>query len=256
MKRLFLIVLGLSICLFLASCSVSETNERSIDESNANQTADDNLNKNQTADDNLNKNQTANNTISDNTNSMPSANIMYFDSFQHMAQLKEYIEKADDPKSLTHDEYITKNYRGGISYTAGVSKMFADLDGLNVLHLESSSGYNLNNLVYDGAHGKLEYVYVNKDKKIRIKCYYDSDGTVATKFAYRKKYDVADRIGFGDEEIILYYASKEVVYSFCSCITTSNSLIDVWFYDDDISAAKEVIEKYAISTTLNELIAQ
>ena len=39
MKRLFLIVLGLSICLFLASCSVSETNERSIDESNSNQTA-------------------------------------------------------------------------------------------------------------------------------------------------------------------------------------------------------------------------
>ncbi len=228
MKRLLLIILGLSICLFLSSCSVSETNEQLIDNSNTSQT----------------------------TNDINSDNVISFDSFQQMAQLKRYIEEADDPKSLSYDEFITKNYDGGLHSKREVSQMFGNLDGLNMLLLDSSSGYNLKYVTYYGyGRKRIEYFYKNEGKWIRIRCYLDPDGTVATKFAYRKKYDVADRIGFGDEEIILYYASKELVYSFCSCITTSNSLMDVWFYDDDISAAKEVIEKYAISTTLNELIA-
>ncbi len=235
MKRLLLIILGLSICLFLSSCSVSETNEQLIDNSNTSQTTN-------------------------NTNSIAPDDIMYFDSFQHMAQLKKYRENVDDTDNdIVWYEYVTKNYRGGIISKEEVSQMFANLDGLNMLLLDSSSGYNLSSITYRGpeyyGRGIIDYVYTNEDKMIRMKCYVDPDGTVATEFAYRKKYDVADRIGFGDEEIILYYASKEVGYSFCSCITTSNSLMDVWFYDDDISAAKEVIEKYAISTTLNELIA-
>lgn len=235
MKRLLLIILGLSIGLFLASCSVSETNEQLIDNSNTSQTAND--------------------TNSDNT--VSPAKVIRFDSFQHMAQLKKYRENVDDTDNdIVWYEYMKKNYNGAVQTKEFVSKMFSDLDGLNMLLLDSSSGYNLEYVTYYGyGRKRIEYFYENEGKRIRIRCYLDPDGTVATEFAYRKKYDVADRIGFGDEEIILYYASKELVYSFCSCITTSNSLMDVWFYDDDISAAKEVIEKYAISTTLNELIA-
>jgi len=236
MKRLFLIVLGLSICLFLAGYSVSDTNAQTIDDSNTDQTVND-IKIGITAD------------------------VMHFDSFQHMAQLKMYIEKVDDPKSLEYDEYIHKNYRGGFGYPGFVSHMFDNLDGLNMLILDSSSGYNLSSLEYRGSgyghNGVIEYVYTNEDKRIRIKCYVDPDGTVASEFVEScQELDIADKIDFGGEEIVLYYPSGESKIAFRCCVNTSNSLIDVWFYDDDKTAVKEVIENYAISTTLNELIEQ
>ncbi len=236
MKKLFLIVLGLSICLFLAGYSISDTNAQTIDNSNTDQTIND-------------------------TKSSPPADVMYFDSFQHMAQLKMYIEKVDDPKSLEYDEYIYKNYRGGFRYPGFVSQMFDNLDGLNMLILDSSSGYNLSSLEYYGSgyaeNGKMEYVYANQDKKIRIHCYVDPNGTEASKVAdILQGWNVADKIDLGDEEIVLYYPSGESKIAFRCCVNTSNSLIDVWFYDDDKTAVKEVIEKYAISTTLNELLEQ
>ena len=236
MKRLFLIVLGLSICLFGASFSASETKAQAINDSNTVQTIND-------------------------TKSSAPADVMHFDSFHHMAQLKMYIEKVDDPKSLAQDEYIDKNYRGGFTYTGFVSHMFDNLDGLNMLILDSSSGYNLSSLKYYGSgyaeNGKMEYVYENGDKWIRMECYVDPDGTLSSEFAeYCQELEVADKIDFGGEEIVLYYRSGESKIPFRSCITTSNSLIDVWFCDDDKTAVKEVIENYAISTTLNELIEQ
>ncbi len=228
MKKLFLIILGVSICLFFAGCT---------------KTTD----------------QTINGTNSDDPSSPTLYEAAYFDSFQHITQLKKYIENADDPKSLEFDEYIYENYNGAIAQKAAVSRMFDNLDGLNMLILDSSSGYELIVLNYYspgyGDSGFIEYCYKNGDKLIRFHSYVDANGTVASKFAEsNQELEIADKMDFGGEEVVLYSVAGESKISFRCCINTSNSLIDIRFYDDDINVAKDVIEKYAISTTLNELI--
>ena len=237
MKRIFLIILGLSICLFLASCSVSETNEQSLDNSNKDKTT----------------NQTDyNDTI---TGSVDVPPRLYFGSFEKIAELKDILSKDESEVGAYLDE---NNYSmNGLGSKSDIVEFFNILEGLNMLHLDSSLGYSCSGVEYDWEHGMLHYCYKNGDDvDIRIRCYVEPDGTDASNVAKAlQKFDVAEKIDFGDEEIILYYASDKVLHSFWCCISTSNSLMDVHFYDDDKNAIKEVIEEYGISTTLNELIA-
>ncbi len=236
MKRLFLIVLGVSICLFLANYSASETNAQAIDNSNKDQTT----------------NQTDYNDTITGYDVPP---CLDFGSFEKIAELKDILRK-DESKVV---EYLDENNysMNGLSSKSDIYNFFNIVDGLNMLHLDSSSGYYLSSVQYSWLHKNLEYVYKSEDKMIRIHCYVDPDGTDASKIAdILQRWNVADKIEFGGEEIVLYYPSGESSISFRCCVNTSNSLMDVRFYDDDINAAKDVIEKYAISTTLNELLEQ
>ena len=213
MKKLFLIILELSICLFLVGCSASET-----------------------------------------TGSGDPPPCLYFGSFEKIAELKDILSKDESEVY----EYLKENnyHMNGLRSKSDISNLFNILDGLNMLHLDSSSGYYLSSVNYDWETRQIEYFYRKEDKRIRIHCYADPNGTDASKVAdILQRWNVADKIDFGGEEIVLYYPSGESSISVRCCISTSNSLIDVWFYDDDKNAAKDVIEKYAISTTLNELIA-
>lgn len=219
MKKIILITLVMSICLFLVSCSAS------------------------------------NSAGSNSTGSVEPPHRLYFDSFEKIAELKDILSKDESEVY----EYLKENnyHMNRLSSKSDIYNFFNSVGNLNMLHLDSSSGYYLSTVQYSWDMKKLLFAYKNKDKKIEIYCYVDSEGTVASKFAEStQEFEVADKMDFGGEELILYHRSGESKISFRSCITTSNSLIDVWFYDDDKTAVKEVIEKYAISTTLNELIAQ
>ncbi len=236
MKRLFLIILGLSICLFLASCSAGETNNKSEENLNADKTTDDI-------------------SYDNNINSSSPPYVLSFKSFDQVAELKNVLNKDEEQviNFLERNNY----HMNGLNSKRDISEMFDTIGNLNMLHIDQSSGYRLANISYYISYNYVLTTYKKENDIIRLVCYIDdSDKTVTSNKVTISDSEIVCSVNLGKEKIDLQSMGDEKsVYALKGNIYTPNSKVLILLSENDETEIKNVFEKNAISTTLNELIA-
>jgi len=182
--------------------------------------------------------------------------ILYFDSFESIGELKSMLEKDDD----TVNEYLKSNqyHMNGLKSKEDIDKLFKDIDNLNMLHLDSASGYTLAGISYYVSYNYIMSTYRNETDIVRFICYIDDPGVVDSKSETGEfKTDVIGNISIGNNTFELYCVDDESsLFALASSVETDNSQITVLFSEDNKDIIQGIIGENIIFAPLLNFVGK
>jgi len=157
-----------------------------------------------------------------------------------------------DKDDATVEEYLNSRYfMTGLDSKEDIIQMFEYIGGLNMLHLDPSSGYKLVWLDYCVDYNYIDYGYQSETDQVRLICYIDPSET----FDRVDNADIIFTLTFADIPF-KFVAIQDEQYRFKvqTHIKTENSGIKIQFTEDDGSVIENSLKGKLIFATLNELI--
>lgn len=203
------------------------------------------------------KNELSNNSFTDSTSPKDSHDvpfILYFDSFEHISELKSMLEEDES----TVDEYLRDNqyYMNGLKSKNDINGLFDDIGDLNMLHLDSASGYSLAGITYYVSYGYIMSTYKNDNDIVRFICYINN-GNLEDNISEpaELKTAVIGNMSIGNKTLGLHSVDDEKSqFALASSIETENSQITLLFTEDNDDVIQAVIGDNVVEAPLSAFL--
>lgn len=180
--------------------------------------------------------------------------VLSFDSFEQIAELysvsvevEETVVEYLDQKGFSTNGLETKN---------DVTEMFERIGSLNMLHLDSSSGYKLAGVSYYVTYDYIMSTYRSGDDIVRFICYIGSADEQTSSSDDCTENDFVGTISIGTAPVALRKVTNtNSPFTLFGRIETANSRISILLSEDDEAEIENSIGANIILTNLTDLIS-
>lgn len=180
--------------------------------------------------------------------------VLVFDSFEKIAELKSMLEEDND----TVVDYLDNNnyYMNGLTSKNDIANLFNDIGGLNMFHMDPSSGYSIDSILYYLSYNYIMSTYSNGHDCIRFICYIGpSDEKNTLNKTDIIESDIVGNLYIGNKKIELSKTKEEnSPYALVGKTQTANSRINIFLFEDNEEAIRDTLSKNIVSSTLLNLI--
>lgn len=186
--------------------------------------------------------------------------VLRFDSFGKIAELREIADKSSDEieKYLDSSGYNMN----GLSSKEDIADFFNKTAALNMLHLNETSGYKLDEISYYADYGYVMSTYSSGGDIVRFICYIEGENKADESLKNSDKKDEgsaeAGKITVcGDTVPLFKVEEKDTPFALFGGLDTSNSHITVLLSDKaQANEEGDNIGLYIIAASLENLIKQ
>ena len=180
--------------------------------------------------------------------------VLSFESFEQIAELNSVAIEDEE----TVAEYL--NQKGfsinGLETKNDVAEMFERIGSLNMLHLDTSSGYKLTGVSYYVTYDYIMSTYRSGDDIVRFICYIGSADEQTSSSDDSTENDFVGKIRIGAASVGLRKVTNtNSPFALFGRIETANSRISILLSEDDEAEIENSIGTNIILTTLTDLIS-
>lgn len=158
--------------------------------------------------------------------------MLLFDSFEQIAEL--YSIAAQDEETVT--AYLDQKgfSMNSLSTKSDVVELFERIGDLNMLHLDSSSGYELKSILYYVTYGYIMSTYTCGDDMVRFRCYIGAGDEPASSDIDNIESNFEGTLTIGTTSVGLRsVAETSTPYAFIGIFKTTNSRITILLSEND-----------------------
>lgn len=152
--------------------------------------------------------------------------MLLFDSFEQIAEL--YSIAAQDEETVT--AYLDQKgfSMNSLSTKSDVVELFERTGDLNMLHLDSSSGYELKSILYYVTYDYIMSTYKSGDDIVRFICYVGSGDELTSSNIGNIESDLVGTFSIGATSVGLYNVMEtNSPYALSGRVETTNSRITI-----------------------------
>lgn len=158
--------------------------------------------------------------------------MLLFDSFEQIAEL--YSIAAQDEETVT--AYLDQKgfSMNSLSTKSDVVELFERISDLNMLHLDSSSGYELKSILYYVTYDYIMSTYKSGDDIVRFICYVGSGDELTSSNIGNIESDLVGTFSIGATSVGLYNVMEtNSPYALSGRVETTNSRITILLSEND-----------------------
>ena len=158
--------------------------------------------------------------------------MLLFDSFEQIAEL--YSIAAQDEETVT--AYLDQKgfSMNSLSTKSDVVELFERTGDLNMLHLDSSSGYELKSILYYVTYDYIMSTYKSGDDIVRFICYVGSGDELTSSNIGNIESDLVGTFSIGATSVGLYNVMEtNSPYALSGRVETTNSRITILLSEND-----------------------
>lgn len=158
--------------------------------------------------------------------------VLRFASFDQIAEL--YSIAAQDEETVT--AYLDQKgfSMNSLSTKSDVVELFERIGDLNMLHLDSSSGYELKSILYYVTYGYIMSTYTCGDDMVRFRCYIGAGDEPASSDIDNIESNFEGTLTIGTTSVGLRsVAETSTPYAFIGIFKTTNSRITILLSEND-----------------------
>lgn len=158
--------------------------------------------------------------------------VLSFASFDQIAELNSIVTQDEE----TVSEYLDQKgfSMNGLSTKSDVVELFERIGDLNMLHLDSSSGYELKSILYYVTYGYIMSTYTCGDDMVRFRCYIGAGDELASSDIDNIESNFEGTLTIGTTSVGLRsVAETSTPYAFIGIFKTTNSRITILLSEND-----------------------
>ena len=158
--------------------------------------------------------------------------VLSFASFDQIAELNSIVTQDEETVSAYLDQ---KGFSmNGLSTKSDVVELFERIGDLNMLHLDSSSGYELKSILYYVTYGYIMSTYTCGDDMVRFRCYIGAGDEPASSDIDNIESNFEGTLTIGTTSVGLRsVAETSTPYAFIGIFKTTNSRITILLSEND-----------------------
>lgn len=179
--------------------------------------------------------------------------ILSFVSFEQIAELNSITIEDEE----TVSEYLDQKgfSMNGLSTKSDVVELFERIGNLNMLHLDSSSGYELVGISYYVTYDYIMSTYKSGDDIVRFICYIGSTDELTSSDISNVESELMGTFSIGTASVGLHsVAETNSPYALSGSIETTNSRITILLSENDETKIENNISTNIISANLMDII--
>lgn len=158
--------------------------------------------------------------------------VLSFASFDQIAELNSIVTQDEE----TVSEYLDQKgfSMNSLSTKSDVVELFERIGDLNMLHLDSSSGYELKSILYYVTYGYIMSTYTCGDDMVRFRCYIGAGDEPASSDIDNIESNFEGTLTIGTTSVGLRsVAETSTPYAFIGIFKTTNSRITILLSEND-----------------------
>ena len=158
--------------------------------------------------------------------------VLSFASFDQIAELNSIVTQDEETVTAYLDQ---KGFSmNSLSTKSDVVELFERIGDLNMLHLDSSSGYELKSILYYVTYGYIMSTYTCGDDMVRFRCYIGAGDEPASSDIDNIESNFEGTLTIGTTSVGLRsVAETSTPYAFIGIFKTTNSRITILLSEND-----------------------